>query len=85
MSLKSLVVTQMELVVDDDCFVCSEDRQEVLSDMRDELEENKSLVSKLRNEVSVQTKALAYSTICVCNVKLKEQLINNIRVHTCTY
>lgn len=44
-----------------DCFVCSEDKQEVLSDMRDELEENKSLVSRLRHEVSVQSKAPPYS------------------------
>lgn len=48
-------------VFDDGCFVCSEDKQEVLSDMRDELEENKSLVSKLRHEVSVQSKAPPYS------------------------
>lgn len=55
--------------------------------MRDELEENKSLVSKLRHEVSVQSKAppYPYSLPPVCLICQTEQLIEYIRGYTCTY
>lgn len=47
--------------------------------MRDELEENKSLVSKLRHEVSVQSKAPPYSLPPVSLICQTEQLIEYIR------
>lgn len=53
--------------------------------MRDELEENKSLVSRLRHEVSVQSKASPYSLPPVSLICQTEQLIEYIRGYTCTY
>lgn len=53
--------------------------------MRDELEENKSLVSRLRHEVSVQSKAPPYSLPPVSLICQTKQLIEYIRGYTCTY
>lgn len=44
--------------------------------MRDELEENKSLVSRLRHEVSVQRKAPPYSLPPVCIICQTERTID---------